>query len=38
LSNWTLLGAATETAPGEFQFGDPAAMSSPGRYYRVRCP
>ena len=38
LSNWTLLGPATETSPGQFQFTDPAAMSSPVRYYRVRCP
>jgi hypothetical protein len=38
LSNWTLLGAPTEIAPGQFQFTDPQAPSHPQRFYRVRSP
>lgn len=38
LSNWTSLGPATETAPGQYQFTDPASASNAARYYRVRSP
>jgi hypothetical protein len=27
-----------ETAPGQFQFLDPASTNLPQRIYRVRCP
>jgi hypothetical protein len=36
LSNWSVLGAASETAVGQFQFTDPATL--PRRLYRVRSP
>ena len=38
LSNWTTLSDATEVSPGQFQFTDPQATNSPGRFYRVRSP
>ena len=38
LSNWTMLGAATEVSPGQFQFTDPQATNTPQRFYRVRSP
>lgn len=38
LSNWTVLGAATEAPPGTFQFTDPNAASNAPRFYRVRSP
>ncbi len=38
LSNWAGLGEATEVSPGQFQFTDPQASNSPGRFYRVRSP
>jgi len=38
LGNWTALGDATEVSPGQFQFTDPEATNSPGRFYRVRSP
>jgi hypothetical protein len=37
-SNWTLLGAATEMTPGQFQFTDTQATNNPRRFYRVRSP
>jgi hypothetical protein len=36
LSNWTVLGNATEIAPGRFQFTDQQATNSPRRFYHVR--
>lgn len=36
--NWTMLGAATETSPGQYRFTDPQTTNSPQRYYRVRSP
>ena len=38
LSNWSLLGQASESSPGQFQFVDFGAASNPVRYYRVRSP
>jgi hypothetical protein len=38
LSNWTVMGPATEVAPGQFQFGDPQSSVLDQRYYRVRWP
>ena len=38
LTNWTRLGAATEVAPGQFQFTDPQATNDSQRFYRVRSP
>jgi hypothetical protein len=37
LSNWTLAGPATNTAPGLFQFST-AATNNPQGFYRVRSP
>jgi len=36
--SWASLGAATETAPGAFQFTDPAAPGGSQRFYQVRSP
>ena len=33
---WTRLGPAQETSPGEFSFSDPAAATQPRRYYQIR--
>ncbi|MBI3881173.1 MAG: hypothetical protein HY301_14060 [Verrucomicrobia bacterium] len=38
LSNWTVLGPATNIGPGLFQFADPAGTNGPTRFYRVRSP
>ncbi len=38
LSNWTVLGTATEAPPGQYQFTDPQATNSATRFYRVRSP
>jgi hypothetical protein len=38
LTNWTVLGTATETPPGQYQFTDSQATNSPRRFYRVRSP
>ena len=38
LSNWTVLGAVTDSPPGQFQFSDPQATNRPLRFYRVRSP
>ncbi|MBI3851026.1 MAG: hypothetical protein HY298_12225 [Verrucomicrobia bacterium] len=38
LSNWTLLGWATETSSGQFQFTDSQATNGGQRFYRVRWP
>jgi len=37
-SNWSPLGGVTELSPGQFQFTDPQAATSPNRFYRVRSP
>ena len=37
-SNWSLLGAVTDSPPGQFQFTDPGAATNPQRFYRVRSP
>ena len=38
LSNWTVLGPATQVSPGHFQFTDSQAANYPIRFYRVRSP
>lgn len=38
MKNWTVLGAMTETSPGQFQFTDSQATNHPQRFYRVRSP
>jgi hypothetical protein len=38
LANWTPLGAATESPPGQFQFADPQITNLPQRFYRVTSP
>jgi hypothetical protein len=38
LSNWDVLGAPTETPPGQYQFTDAQTTNSPSRFYRVRSP
>jgi len=38
LTNWSELGPATETAPGQFQFVDLQAVSNAWRFYRIRSP
>jgi hypothetical protein len=37
-SNWTFLGAATDSPPGSYQFTDSQATNSSKRFYRVRSP
>ena len=36
LSNWTLLGPATEFSPGQYRFTYPNATNYPQRFYRLR--
>jgi Bacterial Ig domain/Cadherin-like len=38
LTNWSVLGAATEASAGNFQFTDTNAVNQPARFYRVRSP
>ena len=38
LSNWSVLGTASNIQPGLFQFIDAGATNLPGRFYRVRNP
>ena len=38
LADWMVLGNVTETSPGQYQFTDANATSSPQRYYRVVSP
>ena len=38
LADWTLLGPAIETQPGQFQFTDTDGLSQTQRFYRVRSP
>jgi hypothetical protein len=35
---WTMLGAATQTAPGQFRFSDPQTTNKAWRFYRVTSP
>ena len=37
-SNWTVLGAPTESPAGQYQFTDPQATNMVQRFYRVRSP
>lgn len=37
-SNWTVLGPATEIAPGRYQFTDPSETNFPWRFYQIRSP
>jgi hypothetical protein len=37
LSNWTVLGVAAETSPGQYQFTDSAATNN-SRYYQIVSP
>jgi streptogramin lyase len=38
LSNWTVVGAASNTAPGVFQFTSPPTTNDAQRFYSVRSP
>jgi len=38
LSNWTVLGAPTESPSGQYQYTDSQAPSNQRRFYRVRSP
>jgi sugar lactone lactonase YvrE len=38
LSNWTVVGAFSNMAPGEFQYTTPPGSNAPRRFYRVRSP
>ncbi|MFN7140948.1 MAG: hypothetical protein ACK4UN_16580, partial [Limisphaerales bacterium] len=37
-ANWALLGNATETSTGQYQFSHPNATASGVRFYRVNAP
>jgi alpha-tubulin suppressor-like RCC1 family protein len=37
-SNWTVIGAATQLAPGVYQFTDTQATNFPQRFYQIRSP
>jgi hypothetical protein len=36
LVDWTVLGPATQVAPGQFQFTDSASATLPQRFYQIR--
>ena len=36
LTNWSVLGTATEVSPGQYQYTDLAATNSARQFYRVR--
>ena len=38
LTNWSLIGPATQPAPGVFQFADRIATNSTARFYQIRVP
>lgn len=38
LNTWTVLGNATESPAGSYQFTDSQSATNPARYYRVRSP
>jgi hypothetical protein len=38
LTQWTVLGPATQVTPGVYQFTDPGATNSPQRFYEVVSP
>jgi hypothetical protein len=37
-SNWTVVGAASNTAPGQFQFTSAPTTNDAQRFYGVRSP
>ena len=37
-SDWTTIGAVTDSPPGHYQFTDPPAKSGGVHFYRVRSP
>jgi hypothetical protein len=37
-SQWTVVGAMTETSPGHYQFTASGSSKEPQRYYRIRSP
>ncbi|HWI58309.1 MAG TPA: hypothetical protein VNZ22_13870, partial [Bacillota bacterium] len=38
LTNWTWVGSASQTTPGQFYFLDSGATNRPQRFYRLRSP
>jgi sugar lactone lactonase YvrE len=38
LANWNVVGIATNTAPGLYQFAIPATNTEPRKFFRVRAP
>ncbi|HWX20723.1 MAG TPA: hypothetical protein VN578_12565 [Candidatus Binatia bacterium] len=38
MSNWNVLGVATEISSGQFQFTDPQSTNNPQRFYEIRSP
>ena len=38
LTNWSILGNASEISPGQYQFTDASATNAPQRFYRVVSP
>jgi hypothetical protein len=38
IANWFLLGTATETSPGTYQFTDQPVANRPNYFYRVQSP
>lgn len=38
LGQWTILGAALQYSPGQYQFTDPAATNYPRRFYQATSP
>jgi hypothetical protein len=38
VTNWAILGSATEISPGQYQFADLQATNHPRRFYRVSSP
>jgi hypothetical protein len=38
VTNWAVLGPATEIGPGQFQFIDALAPNSSAKFYSVRSP
>lgn len=38
LTTWSVLGSATQSPPGVFQFTDTTATNWPQRFYRATCP
>ena len=38
LAGWTVIGSASQIAPGLFQFSDPTSRNYPRRFYQLRSP